>query len=83
MACGLPTVLSDIASHLELYEGTKGDFFKTKDFHKLGELLKEILQNLESQKNISLQLVKNNFSANAMSEKYQNFYMEKLDELEN
>jgi glycosyltransferase involved in cell wall biosynthesis len=80
MACGLPTILSDIPSHLELYDGAKGNFFKIEDSIHLSKLSKEVMQDLTSHKNISLQLIKDNFSAKAMSEKYQNFYMEKLNE---
>ena len=80
MACGLPTVLSNIPSHKELYENEKGSFFKTKDSQKLSELLKEVSTDFQSQKDISVQLVNENFSAKTMSEKYQKVYMEKIDE---
>ena len=79
MACGLPTVLSDIPSHLELYEGEKGNFFEVKAVDKLAELLKKVSNDFESQKDISLRLVKENFSAKAMSDKYQRVYEEKLN----
>ncbi|MEA2018420.1 MAG: glycosyltransferase [Campylobacterota bacterium] len=80
MACGLPTVLSDIPSHLELYEGEKGNFFEIKEVDKLAKLLNEVSNDFESQKDISLRLIKENFSAKAMSEKYQRVYEERLNE---
>jgi len=78
MACGLPTILSDIPSHKELYEKEEGYFFQVKDYEKLSELLKTI--DLDKQKDISLKLINKNFSAKSMSEKYQDLYMEKLNE---
>lgn len=79
MSCGLPTILSDIASHLELYEGEKGNFFKVRDINHLAQLLGVISQNIELQKEISLKLVQEKFSADVMSEKYQKVYKEKLN----
>jgi len=79
MACGLPTVLSNIPSHLELYEGEKGNFFKIKDIDGFSALLQEVSKDLQLQKDISLRLVQQNFSAKAMSEKYQRVYEEKLN----
>ena len=79
MACGLPTVLSDIPSHLELYEGEQSNFFKIKEVDELSELLKKVSNDFKSQKDLSIKLVKENFSAKAMSEKYQIMYKEKLN----
>lgn len=79
MSCGLPTILSDIPSHLELYDGEKGNFFEIREVDKLSGLLKKVSSDFEPQKDISLRLVKENFSAKAMSEKYQRVYEEKLN----
>jgi len=74
MACGLPTILSDIPSHRELYENEKVEIFSIKDDIKLSKLLKII--DLAKQKEISLKLINNHFSAKSMSEKYQKIYGE-------
>ncbi len=79
MACGLPCILSDIPSHLELYEGENGNFFNIKDVTSLCELLKIVSKDFKLQQTISLKLVQENFSAKAMSEKYQRVYEEKLN----
>lgn len=80
MACGLPTVLSEIPSHLELYEGGEGNFFKIKEINQLSKLLNKVFKNHKSQKNISTTLVNKNFSAKAMSNKYQTLYKEKIND---
>ena len=80
MSCGLPTVLSDIPSHKELYENEKGNFFKTKDVSKLSSLLKLIDDEFDKQHKLSLKIIKEKFSAKVMSEKYQKIYMEKINE---
>ena len=79
MSCGLPTVLSNIPSHQELYRDKQGIFFNKKDSNKLSELLSNISNDFDIQKKISLSLVSNNFSAKMMSEKYQEKYQEKLN----
>ena len=80
MSCGLPTILSDISSHRELYENEKGNFFKTKDVSKLSSLLKLIDDEFYKQHKLSLKIIKEKFSAKVMSEKYQKIYMEKINE---
>jgi len=80
MACGLPTVLSNIPSHLELYEGEKGNFFEVKSADELAKLLDKVSNDLESQKYISLKLIREKFNAKNMSEKYQKVYEEKLND---
>jgi glycosyltransferase involved in cell wall biosynthesis len=79
MACGLPCMLSNIPSHLELYERENGNFFNIKDAAGLGELLKIVSEDFKTQQSISLKLVRENFSAKAMYEKYQKVYEEKLN----
>lgn len=79
MACGLPTILSDIPSHRELYEGNKGGFFKIQNIKELSMLLDQTGSSLEIQRELSLELIKQNFSAKIMSEKYQEVYQAKLD----
>ena len=62
------------------YEAKKGHFFKVKDVKNLSELLRAVSQNFQSQKDISLKLVRENFTASAIFEKYQRVYEEKLNE---
>ena len=80
MACGLPTVLSDIPSHREIYENEKGNFFKPKDIIELSSLLEQLKNNFEQQHELSLKIIKNKFSAKVMSERYQKVYMERINE---
>jgi len=70
--------LSDIPSHRELYEGKKGSFFKIKNIKQLSKLLNQTSSCFEIQKELSLELIKQNFSAKIMSKKYQEIYKEKL-----
>ena len=80
MACGLPTVLSDIPSHREIYENEKGNFFNIKDITKLASLLDLKDDEFDKQHMLSLKIIKEKFSAKVMSEKYQKVYMEKINE---
>jgi glycosyltransferase involved in cell wall biosynthesis len=80
MACGLPTVLSAIPSHLELFEGEDVEFFEIKDTQKLSELLLSVSNNFEEKQALSLKMIRENFSAKVMSQKYQEVYMEKINE---
>lgn len=79
MACGLPVVLSDIPSHLELFEKEKGNFFTIKCEHKLSDMLKAISINFKEQKKLLLKIVNESFSAKIMSEKYQEIYSKKIN----
>lgn len=76
MACGLPTILSDIPSHKELYENEDGVFFKKKDTDVLAQLLSSLSNNFSSHGDKSLELINKKFTAQAMSEKYQKRYLE-------
>jgi len=80
MACGLPTVLSDIPSHREIYENEKGNFFNIEDITKLSSLLDLKDDEFDKQHMLSLKIIKEKFSAKVMSEKYQKVYMEKINE---
>jgi len=79
MACGLPTILSDIPSHRELYENYEGNFFNTKNYRKLALLMNEVINKYRVEKEKSLEIVNNKFSAEVMSKKYQKLYLEKLN----
>ncbi len=79
LSCGLPCVLSDILQHKYILEKTKenGIFFKTQDVEDLKNKISEILNidyNLYSKNAVSL--IKENFSAKLMCEKYINVYNE-------
>lgn len=80
MACGLPTILSKISSHVEIYENKEVSFFEIKNLLQLVDMMKEITVSYTLQKNISLRLIEEKFSAKVMSEKYQKVYEEKLNE---
>lgn len=80
MACGLPVVLSDIPSHLELFEKGKGNFFTIKNEYELSNLLKKISLNFKEQRELLLKIINENFSAKVMSEKYQEVYRKKINE---
>jgi glycosyltransferase involved in cell wall biosynthesis len=80
MACGLPTVLSDIPSHRELYFNCKGNFFNIKNVNQLSRQLQLVSQDFVSRREISLTNVNKYFKAKTMSEKYQKLYNEMLHE---
>lgn len=80
MACGLPIVLSDIPSHLELFENEEFKFFEIKDTQKLSELLESVSNDFLEEQELSLKMIREKFSAKTMSEKYQKVYMEKINE---
>ncbi|MFT5759453.1 MAG: glycosyltransferase involved in cell wall biosynthesis [Alteromonadaceae bacterium] len=78
MACDLPVVLSNIPSHLELFEGEGEFFFAPKSHIELASKLKN-LDDIEGRKR-SNEMINRNFSAESMSKKYQQVYMEKISE---
>jgi len=80
MACGLPVLLSDIPSHLEIFNNEKGCFFPVKNHKELCSGLQHICSQLDKQNKLSLKIVKNNFGANLMSDKYQSLYKELVSE---
>jgi glycosyltransferase involved in cell wall biosynthesis len=75
MACGLPCILSDIPSHRELFEHNTDIFFPCGDDKKLTRILETLDScRLDSLKLLSLDTVQNQFSAEKMSQGYQNHY---------
>ena len=81
LGCGLPSVLSNIPSHLEIKEILKNEvfLFNLDNENDLAEKIKLALDFAEktSKKDISEKLI-NNFSAEIMSKKYQNLYFESM-----
>ncbi|WP_298505528.1 glycosyltransferase [uncultured Maribacter sp.] len=80
MACGLPCALSEIPSHEELKgnEGLGHVFFKEKNIKGLSDALNEMVCKKDSLSEKSFKIVNEEFSANAMSVKYQNLYIKIL-----
>ena len=82
LSCGLPAVLSNIPGHLEIKEKMPDEVFiynldNENDFmNKLNQALELLTK--ESKKEISEKL-KENFSAEIMSRKYQNLYLKSLE----
>jgi glycosyltransferase involved in cell wall biosynthesis len=74
MACGLPTILSDIPSHRELYQDEEGLFFHIKNITELTNKLKLIENNLETISKLSKNIIEKKFSAKIMSYQYQKIY---------
>lgn len=77
MACGLPVILSRIDPHLEVFENNEEyqNFFSTKDYLKLGELMKNIINSdYSSLSQIMLNIISSRFTAELMSLKYQEYY---------
>jgi glycosyltransferase involved in cell wall biosynthesis len=76
MAHGLPCLLSDIPSHRELFEGNKDIFFSCKDVQALVDRFKRVEPaRLVEQGGQSRQIVEARFSAEKMSEGYQQSYL--------
>ncbi len=83
-AVGLPLILSDILPHKEILSDKRvGYVFKTGNVNSLLSILNGLQDNdLIKYKRISKlthRLIVKNFSAKAMSKKYQNFYNEIID----
>ena len=77
LSCGLPCILSDIPQHKYILKNHKniGLFFKTKNIENLKENINKILDidyNLYSKNAVNL--IRDNFSAKSMSEKYSRIY---------
>ncbi|TWI76906.1 glycosyltransferase involved in cell wall biosynthesis [Desulfobotulus alkaliphilus] len=77
MACGLPSILSDIPPHRELFEDGGAFFFPCKDVGKLASLF-EVMKQSETKKAgmKAYETLNIKFAADKMSQKYQNLYME-------
>lgn len=78
MACGLPVLLSNIPSHLELFEGKGEFFFATKNHIELASKLKSL--DFEEGCKRSTEMINQKFNAELMSRNYQEIYMEKIGE---
>lgn len=77
MACSLPVILSDIEPHKEVFEQELHYpyFFETRDAKKLSILIKDILRkNYSDLQAMMLRIIRQNFTAQIMSEKYQRLY---------
>lgn len=75
MACGLSVILSDIPQHKYILKNTNNFYFKTGDSQDLADKIKSVLkENYEKHSKDSVNIVKNNFSAENMSLKYQKYY---------
>lgn len=80
MSCGLPVLLSDIPSHLEIFGDESGCFFETKNHIELRNELQNIVSNLDVQSELSLNIIRSKFNADLMSKKYQNLYRDRICE---
>lgn len=80
ISCGLPTILSDIPQHLEVFKAKSS----MHDFYRLGlqeELKKSLCRMaplLGQQSSVALGLAETKFSAKIMSGKYQKVYLDLL-----
>lgn len=75
MACGLPVILSDIPQHKYILKSINNFCFKTGDSQDLVDKIISVLKNdYEKHSKDSVNIVKNNFSAENMSLKYQKYY---------
>ncbi len=80
MSCGLPVLLSNIPSHLEIFSNENGCFFETKNHITLKNELDKITSQLDEQSELSVNIIRKKLTAELMSEKYQNIYKEYLSE---
>ncbi len=75
MAVGVPCLLSDIASHLELSHGKlKNMFFRTGEYEDLALKIKDINDDLSTYSDYAVKIINENFSAKRMSLEYQKRY---------
>lgn len=76
MACGLPVILSDIPQHKYILKNINNFYFKTGNSPDLADKIISVLKyDYDKNSKDSVNIVENNFSASAMSLKYQNFYL--------
>lgn len=79
LSCGLAPVLSNISSHREVMEGYAWPyFFETKNSTELSKLLKEILADEVGSYALDMRRLAEGFSAQKMSETYQEIYRKLL-----
>ncbi|MFT5295400.1 MAG: glycosyltransferase involved in cell wall biosynthesis [Colwellia sp.] len=77
MACGLPSVLSDIPPHKEIlnFDRRAGRIFELENASDIYDKVNEVLElDYNSSANYARRLVDNNLSSQAMSNKYQSIY---------
>ncbi|MDD5021035.1 MAG: glycosyltransferase family 4 protein [Endomicrobiaceae bacterium] len=76
MSCGLPVILSDIIQHRYVFKNVDCYYFAAGDSKDLCNKITAVSNNdYEKYSKESVNIVKNNFSASAMSAKYQNYYL--------
>ncbi len=76
MACGLPVILSDIPQHKYILKNINNFYFKTGDSQDLADKIISVLkEDYAKYSKDSVTVVEDNFSASAMSLKYQNYYL--------
>ncbi len=81
MACGLPLVLSDIPQHMEILGAEKGCGYSYKlgNINDLTKYLDKIFyDDIKKMGDISYKIVTEKFTAEKMSEKYQDLYMKMI-----
>lgn len=86
MACGLPVLLSDIPQHMEVLEADPecGHSYKLSDVEQLSTLMDQMLgEDLIEMGERSYKAVMENFTAEGMSKRYQNFYLKLMNKGEN
>lgn len=79
MACGLPVLLSDIPQHMEVLEANTrcGHAYSLGDSAQLAEIMDRMMdENREQMGEHSYQAVMENFTAEGMSKRYQDLYMQ-------
>ena len=82
MACGLPVLLSDIPQHMEVLETNLkcGHSYKLGNVEQLSNLMDQMLdENLSEMGDKSYTAVMENFTAEGMSEQYQNLYLKLMN----
>ena len=82
MACGLPVLLSDIPQHMEVLEADPkcGYFYKLGNVGQLSKLMEQMMdENLFEMGERSYTAVMENFTAEGMSKRYQDFYVKLMN----
>jgi glycosyltransferase involved in cell wall biosynthesis len=79
MSVGLPTILSNIPSHVEIYEKENKYLFNPTNYQQLIKLFYDIEDELNEYALLSKRILKENFDACIMSKKYQDKYIKLLE----
>ena len=80
MACGLPVILSDIPPHRECLEGLDEHWlFPPGDAEALAQEIQHLIENLDVDLQKKMRLQGEAFSAEKMSETYQEIYRKRLN----